>query len=67
MILIIGDDIAFCASLSLLMKKEGFAASTVNTPTEAMDFLSQNETALVLLDMNFSNEGFDTLGFVSAV
>ena len=53
MILIIDDDIAVCASLSMLLKKEGFAVSAVGTPQEALDFLSQNDTQLVLVGYEF--------------
>ena len=56
MILIIDDDIAVCTSLSLLLKKEGFEAQTVHTPSDATDFLRENTPELILLDMNFSND-----------
>ena len=56
MILIIDDDIAVCTSLSLLMKKEGFEAQAVQTPSEAVDFLRDKTPDLILLDMNFSND-----------
>ncbi len=69
MILIIDDDIAIRTSISLLLKKEGISVSSVSTPTEAMDFLRQNEVSLVLLDMNFSNEttGEDGLKLLNAI
>ena len=56
MILIIDDDIAVRTSLSLLLKKEGFEASSVATPVEALEFLRVESPELVVLDMNFSNE-----------
>ena len=56
MILIIDDDIAVCTSLSLLLKKEGFDAKAVHTPSDATDFLRDNTPELILLDMNFSND-----------
>jgi two-component system, NtrC family, response regulator len=56
MILIIDDDKAICASLSLLFKKEGIQSIAVNTPVEALDILKENTPNLVLLDMNFSNQ-----------
>jgi two-component system, NtrC family, response regulator len=56
MILIIDDDKAICASLSLLFKKEGIQSIAVNTPVEALDILRENTPNLVLLDMNFSNQ-----------
>lgn len=55
MILIIDDDIAIRTSLTLLLKKEGFDASSVGNPVEALDFLEKQHPELVLLDMNFSN------------
>jgi two-component system, NtrC family, response regulator len=69
MILIIDDDIAIRTSLSLLLKKEGFTVGSVGTPTEALDFLRENEPQLVLLDMNFSNEttGDDGLKMLSQI
>lgn len=56
MILIIDDDIAVRTSLSLLLKNEGFDASPVSSPGEALDFLQHSKPELVLLDMNFSSE-----------
>jgi len=56
MILIIDDDIAVRTSLSLLLKKEGFDASPLSSPGEALDFLQHTLPELVILDMNFSNE-----------
>jgi len=56
MILIIDDDIAIRTSLALLLKKEGFDASAVGTPGEALDVMRARTPDLVLLDMNFSNE-----------
>ncbi len=56
MILIIDDDIAVRTSLSLLLKKEGFDASPVSSPGEALDFLRNATPELIILDMNFSNE-----------
>lgn len=69
MILIIDDDFAIRASLSLLLRKEGFEVSSVSTPVDAMDFLRQQEPELVLLDMNFSNEttGEDGLKMLSLI
>jgi two-component system, NtrC family, response regulator len=55
-LLIIDDDIAIRTSLSLLLKKEGFAVSTQDSPENAIAFIEQNEVELILLDMNFSNE-----------
>lgn len=54
MILIVDDDSAVRASLSLLLRKEGFATHGVAGPEEALEFLRANQPELVLLDMNFS-------------
>ncbi len=56
MLLIIDDDIAVCTSLSLLMRKEGFDAAIAQNPDDALNILKRHEVALVLLDMNFSND-----------
>jgi DNA-binding NtrC family response regulator len=56
MILIIDDDIAVRTSLSLLMKKEGFDASTAGNPVEALDVLQRQAPELIVLDMNFSSD-----------
>jgi DNA-binding NtrC family response regulator len=56
MILIIDDDLAVRTSLSLLLKKEGFDASTAGNPVEALDILAAGSLELVILDMNFSSE-----------
>jgi DNA-binding NtrC family response regulator len=59
MILIIDDDIAVCASLSLLLKQEGFKSIKANGPEEALKHLREKAIDAVLLDMNFS---MDTTG-----
>lgn len=56
MLLIIDDDIAVCTSLSLLARKEGFDVAVAHNPDDAFRILKRHEVALVLLDMNFSNE-----------
>lgn len=56
MLLIIDDDIAVCTSLSLLLRKEGFDVAAVQSPEDALNVLRRHEVALVLLDMNFSND-----------
>ena len=38
------------------VKKEGFEAQAVHTPSEAIDFLRDKTPDLILLDMNFSND-----------
>jgi two-component system NtrC family response regulator len=69
MVLIIDDDKAVCASLIMLMKKEGFAATAVQTPTDALEFLRQQTPDIILLDMNFSNEttGDDGLKLLTTI
>jgi two-component system, NtrC family, response regulator len=69
MVLIIDDDKAVCASLMLLMRKEGLPATAVQTPTDALEFLRQQTPDIVLLDMNFSNEttGDDGLKLLAAI
>ena len=66
-ILIIDDDVAIRASLTLLMRKEGLNAANASSPSEAMAVLSQQKIDLVVLDMNFSvetsgDEGLKLLG-----
>ena len=56
MLLIIDDDIAVCTSLSLLARKEGFDVAVAHNPDDAFRILKRHDVALVLLDMNFSNE-----------
>lgn len=69
MVLIIDDDKAVCASLLLLMRKEGLPATAVQTPSDALEFLRQQTPDIVLLDMNFSNEttGDDGLKLLAAI
>ena len=69
MVLIIDDDKAVCASLMLLMRKEGLPATAVQTPSDALEFLRQQTPDIVLLDMNFSNEttGDDGLKLLAAI
>jgi len=56
MLLIIDDDIAVQTSLSLLLRKEGFAVKAANNPAQALDALEAGPPELILLDMNFSVE-----------
>jgi DNA-binding NtrC family response regulator len=58
-ILIIDDDRAVCASISLLLKKRGFHPEVIYTPQVALDTVGRFRPDLVLLDMNFS---IDTSG-----
>jgi two-component system, NtrC family, response regulator len=54
-ILIIDDDLAVRTSLSLFLKKEGFAVAAAATPSDALDNLRSDTPDLVILDMNFSS------------
>lgn len=56
MILLIDDDVAVRASLSLLLNKEGFQTLGVGTPVEALDAIRDQTPELIVMDMNFSNE-----------
>lgn len=53
-ILIVDDDPAIRASLSLLLKRAGYAVDAVAAPAEAMARVRAAAPELVLLDMNFS-------------
>ena len=56
MILVIDDDEAVTASLSLLLKQSGYASATAATPAEAMNILRDEPVALVIQDMNFTRK-----------
>ncbi|WP_276497246.1 sigma-54-dependent transcriptional regulator [Pontibacter litorisediminis] len=67
MILIIDDDMAVRASLSLLLKQNGFKPKEAATPQEALQAAGQLPLELVIMDMNFSidttgHDGLDLLG-----
>ncbi|HVS31405.1 MAG TPA: sigma-54 dependent transcriptional regulator [Thermoanaerobaculia bacterium] len=53
-ILIVDDDAAVTASLTLLLKQNGYATATAHTPHEAMARLRNEQPRLVIQDMNFS-------------
>jgi DNA-binding NtrC family response regulator len=55
-ILIVDDDRAVTASLSLVMKQAGYASDCAESPDEAFSLLAQREYDLLLQDMNFSRE-----------
>ena len=69
MLLIIDDDIAVQTSLVLLLRKEGFAAKAVGSPSEALAALRTETPELILLDMNFSIEtsGEEGLGLLQRI
>jgi len=56
MILVIDDDEAVTASLSLLLKQSGYASATAATPTEAIARIERDDVALVIQDMNFTRK-----------
>ncbi len=65
-ILIVDDDVAVRASLTLLLKQGGFRSHAVPGPEAALTWLSENPCLLVLQDMNFSrrtsgDEGLELL------
>ncbi|HEY0900106.1 MAG TPA: sigma-54 dependent transcriptional regulator [Sphingobacteriaceae bacterium] len=72
MILVIDDDIAVRTSLLLLLQTEGFKASAVSSPREALDSIRKSEPSLIILDLNFSIdtsgvEGMDLLKQIRSV
>ncbi|WP_181306718.1 sigma-54 dependent transcriptional regulator [Rufibacter sp. XAAS-G3-1] len=56
MILIIDDDVAVRASLSLLLKQAGYATAQAVGPVEALQLAAKQMPQLALMDMNFSME-----------
>lgn len=54
MILIIDDDAAIRASLTVLLKRAGYMTRTASNPDEAITEVRREIPQLVLLDMNFS-------------
>ncbi|EMR00819.1 Nitrogen assimilation regulatory protein [Cesiribacter andamanensis AMV16] len=56
MILLVDDDEAVRASLSLLLRQGGYLVQSAAHPDEALDLLSQKEPELMIADMNFSIE-----------
>ncbi|MDN3579280.1 sigma-54-dependent transcriptional regulator [Mucilaginibacter flavus] len=67
MILVIDDDIAVRTSLLLLLKSEGYDATSTENPAEALKIIKKNAPELIILDLNFSidtsgREGMDLLG-----
>lgn len=55
MILIADDDSAIRLSLSMLLRKAGYEAKAVATPSEAIDTVRAVAPQLVILDMNFTH------------
>ena len=66
MILLVDDDRAICASLSLLLQRAGYAVQAIHHPRDLEAALAKTDYALVILDMNFTvtttgKAGLDTL------
>ncbi|WP_242928761.1 sigma-54-dependent transcriptional regulator [Pontibacter vulgaris] len=59
MILIIDDDVAVRASLSILLKQSGYKTKEASSPREALLLAEQHTFQLAIMDMNFS---IDTTG-----
>ncbi len=66
MILVIDDDNAVLASLSLLLKQSGFTCREAKHPEEATILIKEQTPQLILLDLNFSNNttGREGMGFL---
>jgi len=66
MILIIDDDVAVRASLSLMLKQNGFKTKEAASPKEALQLAELHPFQLVIMDMNFSIEttGHDGLALL---
>ena len=56
MILLVDDDEAIRASLSLLLKQGGYDVQLASHPDEALEKMAQKEPELLISDMNFSIE-----------
>lgn len=54
MILIIDDDSAIRASLSLMLKRSHHQTITAASPKEAMEIVRERDLRLIMMDMNFS-------------
>ena len=53
-VLIIDDDRTVCSSLELLLRRNGYAVSSIHHPSVAMDSVAEKRPDLILLDMNFT-------------
>ena len=69
MILIVDDDKAVLATISLLLTQHGFVARTATDPDEANIILQSEPVTLVILDMNFTIDttGEDGLRFLREI
>lgn len=55
MLLVIDDDKAICASLSLILRRNGYEALSANDPDTALEIVKVQPLQLVLMDMNYSH------------
>lgn len=53
-VLIVDDDLSVIASISMLLKQNGFATVSAQEPTSAIEQLETNHVDIVIQDMNFS-------------
>lgn len=71
-VLIIDDDAAVRASLSLLLRRSGYEVLAATSPAEALESVGRVAPAVILMDMNFSltttgEEGLELLGRVRGI
>ena len=62
MILIIDDDIAVRASLTILLEGEGYKVTATGNPEEVLPVIQKHHPELIILDLNFSIETFGREG-----
>ncbi|ABO22598.1 sigma-54 dependent transcriptional regulator [Shewanella loihica] len=55
-ILIVDDNQAVCSALSLMLELNGFKTLTCFSPEEALGLVAEQEIALVIQDMNFTQD-----------
>jgi len=69
MILIVDDDRAVIAAISILLKQHGLQSTGAEDPVEAKVVLQNEPVSLVILDMNFTIEttGEDGLQFLKEI
>ena len=69
MILIVDDDKAVLAAISILLKQHAFETRIASDPQEATEILLSDKISLVILDMNFTIEtsGEDGLRFLREI
>lgn len=68
-ILICDDDATIVSTLSLVLKRAGYAVVSASTPHEVMTYVRNNTPQLILMDMNYSNsvDGEEGLVLLSQV